>query len=193
MSGQIDRLPVTQLIDRYKLVKSAVYKRLEALGIRPEKIGNKSYINADQLKLMDELHEFIQLGRTTAEFLEMRGLPRHSSTESFESSGQSLGQSSELSLGQPDILQLIAAITAQLASKLQPVSEPDPFAYYEILEKAAQNRWHLSTSELAELLDLLPSEIQQYGDRFSEAGFVFTKEGYRSGGQFAWRVAKPLK
>jgi hypothetical protein len=184
-SGEIDRLPVNQLTERYRLVRSAVYTRLDALGIKPERVGNKAYVNARQLSLLDELHQFIQSGGTTAEFLESRGIQKEE-----EPSNLSTG----LSTGQPDIVQLVAAIAAQFASKLQPPApEPDPFAYFETLERAARHGWLLSTSELAYLLDLLPSEIQQYGDHFSEAGFSFIKAGYRAGGEVAWRVSKLVK
>lgn len=180
---EIDRLPVNQLTVRYNLARSAVYTRLDALDIKPEKIGNKAYVNAEQLRLLDDLHQFIQAGGITAEFVESRGIRK---SDTFPS-----GISSGLSTGQPDIIQLVSAIAAQFASKLQPASpEPDPFAYFEILEKAARNGWLLKTSEIAALLDLLPSDMKHYGDRFSEAGFTFTKAGYRVGGETAWKVSK---
>lgn len=185
-NGEIDRLQVNQLIERYDLARSAVYKRLEALSIKTEKIGNKAYINAEQLRLLDELHQFIQSGGNTAEFLEMRGI-------------QKVEESPELSLGlstlQPnDLVQLVAAIAAEVASRSQPpTSEPDFLVYFEKLENAYRNGWLLSTLEVAELLNLSPSEIREYGDRFSEAGFTFTREGFRAGGEVAWRVSKPIK
>jgi hypothetical protein len=185
-NGEIDRLPVEQLPDRYSLVRSAIYTRFKQLGIKPERIGNKSYVNSEQLRLLDELHQFIQSGGNAAEFLEQRGIKRAGDPSSDLSSG--------LSLVQPDIVQLVAAIAAQFASKLQPpVSEPDPLAYFETLERAAQHGWLLSTSEVAYLLDILPDEIRQYRDRFSEAGFTFTSAGYRVGGEVAWRVSKPVR
>lgn len=185
-SGEIDRLPVHQLMERYGIVKSAVYDRMVTLNIKPERVGVKSYLNAEQIRTMDVYHEFIQAGGTKPEFLESRGVHKPGEADS--------GLSSGLSTVQPDIIQIAAAIAAQFAAKLQPSSAaPDPLAYFGRLEQAARNGWLLSTSEISELLDLLPSEIQQYGDSFSEAGFVFTKAGYRSGGQVAWRVSKPVK
>lgn len=183
--SEIDRLQVNQLIDRYNLVRSAVYSRFDALGIKPERIGNKAYVNTEQLKLLDELHAFIQTGGNAAEFREMKGIQKvEGLTE----------QSSGLSNVQPEMMQFIAAIAAEMASRLQPtVAQPEPLAYFEMLEKAYRNNWLLSTSELADLLDLLPSEIQRYGDSFAEAGFVFTRAGYRSGGEVAWKVSKLVK
>lgn len=187
-NGEIDRFPVGQLRARYNnLAKSAVYNRLKALGVRPQTIGNKAYVNAEQLRLMDDLHQFIQSGGTTAEFLERRGLQK--------SVGDSSGLSSGLSTAQPnDIIKLVTAIASEVASKLQlPTPEPDPLAYFERLEQAARNGWHLSTSEVAYLLDLPPSKIEGYGDRFSEAGFIFTRAGYRTQGEVAWRISKPRR
>lgn len=185
--GEIDRLPVNQLSVRYNLARSAVYNRIEALNIKSEKVGNKAYVNAEQVRLLDDLHQFIQAGGTTPEFVESRGIQK-SDNSSFNVSP---GSSSGLSTIQPDIIQLVSAIAAQVASKMQqPSPEPDRFAYFETLESAARNKWLLRTSEIAELLDLLPSEMNHYGDRFSEAGFTFTKAGYRAGGETAWRVSK---
>lgn len=183
--GEIDRLPVNQLPDRYRLARSAVYTRIDALGIRPEKIGNRSYVNAEQLRLLDELHQFIQSGGTTAEFLESRGMRK--AEESSE-------LSSGLSAIPNDIFRLVTTITAEVVSRIQPPApEPNPLAYFEALEQAAQNGWLLRTSEIADLLDLPPSDIRAYGDRFSEAGFTFTNAGYRTRGEIAWRVSKALK
>jgi hypothetical protein len=188
-SGEVDRIPVSQLIERYSLVKSAVYERLKTLGITPEKVGIKSYVNAEQVRLLDEYHQFIQNGGNKAEFMEMRGGPKAAKAVD-EFSGSSAG----LSTVQPDMVQLVAAIAAQIAAKLQPATpEPDPLAYLRALEEAARNEWLLKTSDVCYLLDLTPQEIKQYGDRFHDAGFVFTKMGYRSKGEIAWKVSKPVK
>ena len=189
-NGGLDRLPVNQLPDRYNLARSAVYKRLDALGIKPERIGNKAYVNAQQIELLDDLHRFINGGGTTAEFLDMRGM----SSSKDNNSQQFTEQSSGLSTVTPDFIQLVTTIAAEVASRFQPPPpDPDPLAYLETLERAAQNGWLLKTSEVAYLLDLSASDIQRCGDRFTEAGFVFTAAGYRSGGEVAWRVSKVVK
>ena len=186
-SGEIDRFPVSQLGGRYNLVRSAVYTRIKALGVRTQTVGNKAYVNSEQLRLLDDLHQFIQAGGTTAEFLERRGLQ--------QSGPDSSGMSSGLSTTQPnDLIKLVTAIASEVASKLQPAPpEPDPLAYFERLEQAAKNGWYLSTSEIAYLLDLPPATVEGMGDRFSEAGFIFTRAGYRTQGEVAWRISKPRR
>jgi hypothetical protein len=176
-NGEIDRLTVSQLIERYRLARSALYKRMDALGIAPQKIGGKAFYNAAQVRQLDELHEFIQRGGNAAQFVELRGIPPQ--TKSEESAG--------LASGQGDFLSMFNRMLPFLKSS---VPEPDPLEYFEKLEQACQNKWLLSTSEVANLLGLSVAEIKQYGDRFQEAGFVFSHSGYRAGGELAWKVSK---
>ncbi len=189
--GNIDRIPVNQLSDRYHLARSAVYKRMSDLGIEREKIGNRAYVSNEQVKLLDELHSFIRIGGNVAEFIQRKGLDRASNSSADASVGQSSGRSSKLALDQSDMVKLISAIAAEMSAKLQPtLPTRDPLAYYESLEKAANRGWKLRTSEIAELLRLDPKEIDSYGQTFYEAGFVFNRAGYRSGGEGAWLVSK---
>lgn len=183
--GEIDRIPVSQLPDRYGIVRSAFYKRLDDLGIRPDRVGNRSYINANQLKLLDEFHQFIQAGGTAAEFLDMRGMRRGEPSSPEQSGG--------LSTIPPDFANAAALLSEMMARMQPPAPPPDPLAYLEALEKAYRNQWLLRTSEIATLLGLPADEIKLYGDSFTEAGFLFTKAGYRAGGELAWRVSKPIK
>ncbi|MEO0647649.1 MAG: hypothetical protein AAFZ17_16075 [Cyanobacteria bacterium J06650_10] len=188
----IDRIPVNQLSDRYNLARSAVYKRLTDLGIQREKIGNRAYVSGEQLALLDELHRFIGVGGNISEFIERKGLNKPNKQAAGQSSNSSSGQSSELALDQSDMMKLVSAIAAEMANKIQPALAPpaDPLAYYESLEKAASGGWKLRTSELASLLKLTAKEIDSYGQTFYEAGFVFNRAGYRSGGETAWLVSK---
>ncbi len=68
MNAEIDNFPVSQLQSRYSIGKQAVYNRLDALGVKPFKEGNRSYITAMQLRLLDELHQHIAAGGTMADF-----------------------------------------------------------------------------------------------------------------------------
>jgi hypothetical protein len=186
-SGEIDRYPVSQLQDRYSLARSAVYKRMQDLRIVPEKVGQRSYITAPQLQLLDELHLFVNQGGSAAEFIEARGLRQRPGNSG---NGQS-GSGSDLAITPNDFGGMIGAL-AELMGRMG-FGQPDPLKYFETLENAARNGWLPSTSELAELIDLSPREIESYGDRFSEAGFIFSRSGYRKNGEIAWKVTKRLK
>ncbi|MGB3299273.1 MAG: hypothetical protein WBA76_13465 [Phormidesmis sp.] len=182
--GNVDRIPVNQLSDRYKLARSAVYKRMADLGIEREKIGNRAYVSDEQVVLLDELHGFIQTGGNVAEFIVRKGLDV-SGNQLASNASQDAGG---LALSQSDMVKLISAIAAEITSQMQPAA--DPLAYYESLERAASNGWKLRTSELAALLKLDSNEINRYGQTFYEAGFVFNRAGFRSGGEVAWLVSK---
>ncbi len=188
--GNVDRIPVNQLSDRYKLARSAIYKRMADLGIEREKIGNRAYVSGAQVALLDELHEFIQIGGNVAEFIVRKGLDANDTQESSGDADRSGGQSSGLAFSQSDMVKLVSAIAAEMSAQLRPATPTNPLAYYGFLEDAAKNGWKLRTSELAELLKLSPKEINQYGQTFYEAGFTFTRSGFRSGGEGAWLVSK---
>jgi hypothetical protein len=195
--GNVDRIPVNQLSDRYKLARSAVYKRMADLGIEREKIGNRAYVSDEQVALLDELHDFIQIGGNVAEFMTRKGLDmgsaqsgRPANQSGSQSGGQSADASGGLALNQSDMVKLVSAIAAEITAQIRPAVVADPLAYYESLERAASNGWKLRTSEIATLLKLDPNEINRYGQTFYEAGFVFNRAGFRSGGEVAWLVSK---
>jgi len=58
--------PIRELPERYGIARSAVYVRMKRLNITPHTQGNRSYINASQLELLDNLHDFLaeNSGRT---------------------------------------------------------------------------------------------------------------------------------
>ncbi|MEB3314274.1 MAG: hypothetical protein VKL98_09025 [Cyanobacteriota bacterium] len=64
--------PVSQLSGRYCLARSAVYTRMQQLGITSRRIGRRAFITGRDLALMDELQGFIQAGGTAPEFLHRR-------------------------------------------------------------------------------------------------------------------------
>lgn len=173
-SGEIDRFPVSQLQARYgDLARSAVYKRLDDLGIKPQRVGKRSYISQQQLALLDEVHAFINQGNSMAEFLEMRGLGKKPSSPN----GQELAASNR------DIMGLFAAVAAQ-------ISPSNPLDYLEQLEQACQQRWVLSSSEVAALLKISPQQLEDYPQGFTEAGFIFKPAGRRFNGEPGWRLEK---
>ncbi|GAC1456999.1 MAG: hypothetical protein NVS2B14_00500 [Chamaesiphon sp.] len=192
---EIDRLPVAQLPSRYEVSRTVIYERMAALQLTPEKKGNKAFVDAEQIKLLDDLHKALKQGLSTLDFLESRGLLTGLSTsqkytESFQlepSALQSTGQSS-LQSTEPSGLQLALQSTLEaIAARLQP-QEPDPCAFLRTLEEAYQNGWLLSTSQVAKLLGLKPSSVNHHKS-FSRHGFTFIKQG-KNGSESAWAVSK---
>jgi len=184
---ELDRVPVAQLPSKYGIVKSVLYDRINRLGIKPQKIGNKSYLSGKQLELLDQLDAHINAGGSMAEFADRHtnqsGSQSDEPKSELESGGQSGGQltATELTGSQvgliPQLIEglvarLVPAIVRQLPSSL--LIAPDPVAYLRALSEAYRNGWLLSTSELAALLKLSRATVRGYGEQFDDAGFVFT-------------------
>lgn len=166
----IDPYPVSELQSRYNIGKQAVYNRLEALKIKPEKQGNRSYVNYEQLEVLDGLDEHIARGGTMADF---PSPGRESSLGLVDAVDKPTGLSKT-----DDLISLIERI----AAAIRPTSEP--LAHLEQLEKAVANKWLLTTSEVQRVIGVKPK-----GERLTRGSFTFVRSG-KIGNQGAWRVVK---
>jgi len=201
----LDRISVAQLPDRYSITRSVVYNRLNDLSIKPERLGNKAYVNAQQLDLLDRLHQHIQDGGITADFLAATGRSgiqsglqsvglsdgqsessaRLSGTESSpQSVGRSGIQSAKLSDGQVMLVDAQAlTILGEIMTRFVPL--PAPLANLRAIQEACDQGWLLSTSHLVALLgvkNLSGQMIERYGFRFMRVG--------HNGAESAWRVGQ---
>jgi DNA-binding Lrp family transcriptional regulator len=186
---EIDRIPLSQLPLRYGIARSALYTRLKDLQIEPVKEGKKAYVDGSQLQLLDELHEHIQQGGTTNEFLKQKaskstGLSR-TDDRTQESSLIVQDSPGQITLQPSGLVSVVEAIVKRLLPKTG-----GRLSYLRELEEACEKGWLLSTSELADLLGLSAKTIAAYGQHFEDAGFVFTRAGTRTGGEIAWAIDK---
>ncbi len=191
MKTEIDNFPVSQLQSRFSLGKQAVYNRLDALGIKPFKEGNRSYITADQLQLLDQLHEHINQGGTMAEFQESAASPvdkLESPVDKAESPvdiverGMTLSAANNLEL----MVQVVSTgVEKAIASTVQAKS---PLWYMGELKRAADEGWLLTTKEVQELIGVKP-RTKKGESTYTRGSFSFVKSG-KIGGQTAWKVVK---
>lgn len=70
---ETDRLSVSQLQDRYNISRAIVYTRLDTARITPLKDGNHTYVTAEQLKVLDEMHNRVVQGRKLYEGSHSKG------------------------------------------------------------------------------------------------------------------------
>jgi hypothetical protein len=189
-STELDLMPVASLSDRYGVARSNVYNRLSALQIEPEKQSGKSFINADQLAQMDQLDQHLKAGGTLGDFFgagsnELSYRPMGQVEKSYRTQDKMPDLSQPMALAMGGMVEAIAAKVYDLMT-IQPPQPSDPLANLRTLEEAYQNRWLLSSSQLAPLLGLkgLPS-----GEAFQRHGFTFTRSG-KNGVESAWQVEK---
>jgi hypothetical protein len=181
MSTEIDRLAVASLSDRYGISRSVLYHRINSLQIQPEKLGKRSFVSAEQLALLDGLHDHIKHGGASAEFLEAKGL---SAIQFGKQSDEQLGGQMTLA-GAGQLLSLLADQSVEQSDKQSTIHWTERLRF---LEEACQNKWLLSTSQLAELLGISSHTLTSFQncDRY---GFSFTRSGL-NGVEIAWRITK---
>ncbi len=187
----VDLIPLSQLPSRYGIARSNLYNRLKDLKIESVKQGRKAFITMAGLQLLDELHAHLEHGGTTSEFIKQRGNNHHlvniptnfpEVSNSFETE-----YSSEPTISlNPSVL---VGVIETVVKRLIPPSK-SRLTYLRELEEAYQNEWLLSTSEVADLLGLNQKTITNYGQEFSDAGFIFERAGVRKGGEIAWSIDK---
>ena len=225
--SEIDPYPVSALTERFGIGRTALYDRLNALGIVPVKQGNKSYISKAQLQQLDALDAHLKNKGSLSDFAS-RSSPAQAQpepdefsesgslspfTEPTEPTAPSLSIDFSNAIAQPKLVGFLNFLnrdvqsTAELFANLVLtglkdtllVVFPTPLSRTERglrlshlcdLESAYQNVWLLSTSELSDLLGLSANTIRGYGEQFEEAGFTFTRAGYRAHREIAWKVGK---
>jgi hypothetical protein len=185
VDAHIDELPLTALPDRYGVARSQVYNRIAALGIQTEKRGNRGFVNAQQIALLDRMADLINGGETlekaAAIILQdspVRPSPRTSQNGQNGVSSLAMAPAAAPPADPSALLQLLGAMAA-------PPPPPSPLARFEQLQAIADNDWRPSSSELADILGLNTLSGQQ----FERYGFRFTRAG-KNGPQSAWKVEK---
>ena len=173
--------PIKELPDRYSIARSAVYVRMKRLNITPHTQGNRSYINASQLELLDDLHDFLveDSSRTIDEFLK-----RLSAFELSESGFFPKGQLARQQTGHLTT-ESVSAVEYNQGTHAAQLRER-----FEFLERASAKGWLLSTSDLAQLIGLEPSTVVKH-EQLSRWGFSFVKCTERTGREVNWAVKRP--
>ncbi len=187
----VDLIPLSQLPSRYGIARSNLYNRLKDLKIESVKQGRKAFVSAADLQLLDKLHIHLEQGGNTSEFIKLQGNNYHlvNSPTAFPKVSHSLEtvypSEPTISLNPSALVSAIETVVKKFIP-----SSPSRLTYLRELEEAYQNQWLLSTSELADLLGLNQKTITNYGQEFSDAGFVFERAGIRKGGEIAWSIDK---
>jgi len=193
MTGQvefIDRVPVSQLVSRYGIARSNLYLRMKDLGIQVEKDNKFSYVNKDQLELLDALHEHISKGGTTNEFV--KSVHSHA-TEKFSTVQYSPVQSSTTTPINGQWVEVYDRITkSEKPLSFQLVSSPPPshlLDNHRILKEVCESGYYLPTSRLLPLLGRKSIPKLDDHSRFRCMGFVFWRVS-KAGREFEWHVTK---
>lgn len=212
---QIDRYPVKELPGRYEINRSVLYSRLKALNIQPHPSGKQSYVTGEELDLLDKLHQHLQKGGITSEFVAQQTVTRqqqHKTQDDYQTEQSNF--SNQKGLTQPDVQirqlpdntrqdgltgqlapspenlkLLIQEVAIETAAKMSQQKESaDPLADLELLQRLADHGWLIPTSRLAAIVGLSPGTLSGRFE-FSYCGFTISKAG-KQGNQTAWKVSQ---
>ena len=188
-------LPISELEKRWGVSRASLYNRLNGLGIQTIYRGGRSYIDSSHLATLDNLDEHLKARKPMKTFLspeesEPPNVAQTSETVPLSRLPQIQQRSVENSPGVVSTLVDAIAKISDLSQAMIQTSAPTPASWetrLELLDKAARRRWHLTSSQIKDLLGLknLPS-----GGHFQRHGFDFRRLG-RVGPEYEWRIEKP--
>jgi len=189
MKIEIDNYPVSDLPSRFNLGKQATYNRMDSLKIKATKTGNRSYITADQLDLLDKLHDHLVNGGLFADFPfcpvetvdKSSGQDSNLTTVKSDSNNQSL-DALDKSTGLVDLIEAISKVIEKATPQQSPVW------YMSELERVQAHGWMLTTSEIYQLIGVKP-KLAKGSNSYRRGCFVFSKAG-KIGNQTAWHCTK---
>lgn len=187
MTVEIDPFPVAALQDRYRLGKQAVYNRIDALQIQTFKEGNKSYITANDVERLDQLHDHISSGGKMDDFKSPRTELTTRPVDRLDTSTSRPVDTLDTPTGQVNTLLEVVALVEAIARHLQPA---DPLQHLKALEEAAAAGWLLSSVEVEGLIGYKP-RVKKGEQQFTRGSFSFVRSG-KIGNQSAWKVVKTV-
>jgi hypothetical protein len=212
---QIDRYPVKELPGCYSINRSVLYSRLKALNIQPHSSGKQSFVTGEELDLLDKLHQHLQKGGITSEFVAQQTVTRQQQNKTQDDCQTKQSNfSNQKGLTQPDVQirqspdntrqdgltgqlapspenlkLLIQEVAIETAAKMSQQKESaDPLADLELLQRLADHGWLIPTLRLAAIVGLSPGTLSGRFE-FSYCGFTISKAG-KQGNQTAWKASQ---
>ncbi len=161
-----DLCSVSDLMEFLSMSRSAFYGRLKALDITPKKIGRGAYVTPKQVSDVLSLHKFLHEGGKLEVFLER-----------LRTGSLVAVQTEQVAIAKVEADEVIEEEAVQY-----------DFSGLEILQKASDHGWRLSSGELGQLLNVSQSTISSYAPNFQAKGFSFTRTDARWRGAYEWKI-----
>lgn len=167
-----EELSVAEAAERYGKGKTAINSRIKHLGIKPVKRGHKTWLSADDLKVLDSLHDHIEAGGGMNDF----DNPIAQLVEEEVATERSAIVPTEPTI--PIMIQSPPAAMVAM-SKIEHLTQTLSF-----LDLCAEKGWTLPTTDLQAILGFTPrqSGLNRYGFTFEAAG--------SHGRETAWAILK---
>lgn len=162
---------------------STFHNRMVKLGIKPERRGRQSFLNQQQIQLLDRLDTHLKSGGVFGNFGIEEGETKP--IQESSSSGKLVASkvSSITTSGSIGDIEIIAALQS-LATKNYDILTPQ-----KRLKEAAENEFLLTTEQVSQILGLNNNTVRSWKSGTQRLGFTFHKE-YEGSSSVVWKVNK---
>jgi len=177
-------LTTRQAAERYGCDNySTFHNRMVKLGIKPERRGRQSFLNQEQIQLLDRLDTHLKSGGVFGNFQIEEGLT--TPIQESSSSGKLVASkvSAIASSGSIGDIEIITALQS-LAMKNYDILTPQ-----KRLKEAVENDFLLTTEQVSQILGLNANTVRSWKSGTQRLGFVFYKE-HEGCSSVVWKVNK---
>ncbi len=177
-------LTTRQAAERYGCDNySTFHNRMVKLGIKPERRGRQSFLNQEQIQLLDRLDTHLKSGGVFGNFQIEEGLT--TPIQESSSSGKLVASkvSAIASSGSIGDIEIITALQS-LAMKNYDILTPQ-----KRLKEAVENDFLLTTEQVSQILGLNANTVRSWKSGTQRLGFIFHKE-HEGSSSVVWKVNK---
>lgn len=177
-------LTTRQAAERYGCENnySTFHNRMVKLGIKPERRGRQSFLNQQQVQLLDRLDTHLRSGGTFGNFVIEEGAVVAIKKDSAAVKQETADNHSIATSGSIGDIEIIAALQS-LAMRNYDVLTPQ-----KRLQEVVDNDFVITTEQLSQILGLSSSTISSWKTGTRKLGFAFQKE--HEGSSVVWRVSR---
>jgi hypothetical protein len=178
-------LTTRQASERYGCEKnySTFHNRMVKLGIKPERRGRQSFLNREQIELLDRLDVHLKSGGTFANFRIEKDATQSLEIESSESKLATTKSNYIEGVGAIGEIEIVTALQV-LALKNYDVLTPQ-----KRLKEAVDNEFLLTTEQVSQILGLNTNTVRSWKSGTQRLGFVFYKE-HEGSSSVVWKISR---
>ena len=180
LTDTIYELNTKQSAERYGCENySTFHNRMVKLGIKPERRGRHSFLNQNQIQLLDRLDIHLKQGGTFSNFIVEEGEPQLIPANTKSTEIERIKTSSPAVVGNNELITALQALATSNYDILTPQKK---------LKEAVENDFILTTQQVGQILNLSPSTVSSWKSGTRKLGFLFHKK--HEGQSVVWRVER---
>lgn len=161
---------------------STFHNRMVKLGIKPERRGRQSFLNQQQIQLLDRLDIHLKSGGVFGNFEIEEGATKPMQQSSSSAKLVAKKVDSIATNGSIGDVEIIAALQS-LAMKNYDILSPQ-----KRLQEAVDNNFLLTTEQVSQILGLNSNTVRSWKSGTQKLGFIFCKE--HEGSSVIWRITR---